>query len=151
MKWNSRPSLGGRRRFHAAAPRGNRAGVGEQQFAVEPSLGALVGVLGVVPELRERLEALEDQLDLPACPVHSSTASAGKVVNRTTYLASSSVRGCKRLPRFDAWRRKARCAMRMASAILPFLDAFLDRESERNTSSLVSRKRKAGLFQGAPP
>ena len=105
-------------------------------------------------ELRERLEALEDQLDLPACPVHSSNASAGKVVNRTTYLAylaNSSVRGCKRLPRYDAWRRKARCAMRMASAVLPFLDAFPDRGSERSTSSLVSRKRKAGWFQGAPP
>lgn len=30
MKWNSRHSLGGRRRFHVAAPRGNRAGAGEQ-------------------------------------------------------------------------------------------------------------------------
>ena len=72
-------------------------------------------------------------------------------MNRITYLANSSVRGCKRLPRYDAWRRKARCAMRMASAVLPFLDAFLDRESERSTSSLVSRKRKAGWFQGTPP
>ena len=54
MKWNSRHSLGGRRRFHAAASGGNRAGVGErlrdeqrdQQFALEPRLGVLVGVLG---------------------------------------------------------------------------------------------------------
>ena len=34
---------------------------------------------------------------------------------------------------------------------VPFLDAFPDCGSERSTSSLVPRRRKAGLFQGAAP
>ncbi len=74
MNWKSRHALGGRFRCPAVSPGGNSACVGDQllhqqsheQLAVEPSLGAFVVALGQMPELRQRFEALEDELDLPA-------------------------------------------------------------------------------------
>ena len=38
----------------------------DEQLAEEPGLGAVVAVLGQMPELRERFESLEHQFDLPA-------------------------------------------------------------------------------------
>ena len=73
MRWKPRQGLR-RRVCHGASPGGNGAGVAHQllrqqrheELAVEPGAGAVVLALGQVAELRQRLEALEDELDLPA-------------------------------------------------------------------------------------
>ena len=73
-KRNSRQGLWGRRRRQFVSPGGNGAGVVDQlvdqqcyeQFSVQPGAGAVVVALGQVAEPGQRLEALEDQLDLPA-------------------------------------------------------------------------------------
>ena len=70
----SRQGLRVRRRLHVVSPGGNGLRVAQdfldqqrhEQFAVQPSLGAVVIVLGQMPEPGQRLEAFEDQLDLPA-------------------------------------------------------------------------------------
>ena len=74
MNWKSLHALGGRRLCQVVSPGGNGAGVGDQllgqqsheELAEEPGLGAFVVVLGQMPELCQRFETLEHQLDLPA-------------------------------------------------------------------------------------
>ena len=88
MNWKSRQALGGRFRLQVVSPGGNGAGVayeffhqqGHEQLPVQPSPGALLVMLGQMAQFCERLEALENQFDLPtrAVPLeHFHSAELG--------------------------------------------------------------------------
>ena len=51
---------------------------GNEQFAIQPGLGADRVILGKVAQLGDLFEALEDQFDLPAQPVGFQNAGNGK-------------------------------------------------------------------------
>ena len=73
MNLNSRHALRGRYRRQVVSPGGNRGGMVDeffrqqrhQQLAVEPRLGTFGVMFRHMPQLGQRLETLEDQLDLP--------------------------------------------------------------------------------------
>ena len=74
-----------------------------EQFPVEPCLGAVVVVLRHVPQLGQRLEALDHQFDLlaqgiPLQHVGGGKGGSGNVVKTITYSANRRVAGCTWLP-----------------------------------------------------
>jgi len=64
---------------------------GHKEFSIQPCLGALLILLGEMSQLGQLLEALEDQLDLPAQAVDLQdllrVKDGGAVVKTITYSA----------------------------------------------------------------
>ena len=87
-KANSRQGLWGRVDVHFVSPGGKRRGMageflghqGDEKFAVEPGLRALVVVLWQVAQLGDLLEALEYKFDLPADAIPLQDGVRGEFV-----------------------------------------------------------------------